>query len=167
MVTKNMYLNRLIKLSGHLSQSKIQNRLLRHKHYRVNSSMASIECFSSALEDLPVLFKQWEYNADGNPRLNSYEGLNTLTAVAIFFKLDFDSLSHLFVPDFQEPMIYGGKTLPDDAKLNDLAHNIYEYVSVMNNEEEVKEKQKVKIKKLKNKQYEKGDHSNILHKMRA
>ena len=146
----------------------MQNKLLKQKkQYHGDSNIASIECFSSALEDLPVLFKQWEYNTEGIPRLNSYESLNTLTAVAIFFKLDFDSLSHLFVPGFQEPMIYGGKILPNDAKLNDLAYNIYEYVSVINAEEEVKEKQKIKIKKLKIKQYEKGHHSNILYEMRA
>ena len=150
-----IYINRLIVLAGRLLDNQLDDE---NKQYCCDSKGANIEYFSWALKDIPVLFKQWEYGPDGSPRLDGYESLNTLTAAAIWFGLDFDSLSHLFVPGFQEPTIYRGKTLSDTATPIALVSNMYEYINIIESKTEARI---INIKTQKN------EKSNRVSRMRA
>jgi hypothetical protein len=170
METQNRYISRLTKLADHLNANHIYDLIhKKRKQFHCDDKGADIDYFSWALKDLPLLFKQWGYGPDGNPRLDGYERLNTLSAAAIFFKLDFDSLPHLFVAGYQNTLIYGGEMLSDSAKPHDLLSNMYEYIS----RAEDKEEEKVEVKRnqgeaiFKNLKNQKDEKSNILSRMRA
>ncbi|MDP1801475.1 MAG: hypothetical protein Q8L81_08995 [Bacteroidota bacterium] len=119
---------------------------------------------------MPKIFSQWQYGPEGNPQLQGYEHLNTLTAAALWFNLNFDTVMHLFVPGYQE-VFYKGRSLDSDSQPDELVHNIYEYITVMENESgnlTIKNplKEKTKIYKLKTDYYE-NRNNDIVSEMRA
>jgi hypothetical protein len=174
MKNKKMYLDRLAKLARHLIKKDKQDIFPKQvNRYWCDNRGANIEYFSWALEGLPKIFPQWEYDQDNNPILTSNPRLNTLTATGDWFGLNFDSLMHLFVPGYQNP-IYGGNMLSENSRPGELVSNIYEFIKIMEMEEEetvyllVKKKQrqqKEKVYNLKNNYYEERD--NFVSRMRA
>ncbi|MCW3085090.1 MAG: hypothetical protein JWP12_2456 [Bacteroidetes bacterium] len=162
MKTNDVYLNRLLKFGRYMGKTHLRDVLFKREIKTGCSKYdTSVECFAWALEALPHVFKEWTFSPESIACLKNNERLNSLTAAAVWFNLNFDTLSHLFLPGYQDS-IYGGNVLDEAATPGDLSNNIYEYVKIMI-EEQLKdslkplpatEPIKTKIYKLKNQKYE-------------
>ncbi|MCE9538978.1 MAG: hypothetical protein K8R85_07160 [Bacteroidetes bacterium] len=129
MKTKNMYLNRLLKLARHIGIEHMRAMLFKKgKKYSATRGGCGIDHFYWALEHLvQIAPKQWFIGADGFVALTVEEKLNALTGAAVYFNLSGDELFSLFVPGYHSP-IYLGKALGDNATPDELANNIYQFV---------------------------------------
>lgn len=89
-------------------------------------------------------------NEAGHPSLVSNPTLNALTAACIYFDLNVDSLFHIFIPGYQDP-IFNGKPLGTNSTPLDLSQNIEAYVDLLEdaNFEYKLEKERKVIKKYK------------------
>lgn len=175
MKTNDVYLNRLLKFARYIGKTHLRDVLFKREIKSGCSKYdTKVECFAWALEALPHVFKEWSFGSQNIACLKNHERLNSLTAAAVWFNLNFDSLSHLFLPGYQDP-IYGGYMLAEDASPGDLSNNIYEYVKFMNEEQSrmslralpATEPIKTKIYKLKNQKYETRNNPNFLPRMWA
>ena len=136
MKTNNMYLNRLLRLAQHLGKNHLNEVLYKKTtEYTCNKAGCNIEHFDWALEALAKIDSQkWKYNDDGQLHFVSHNQLNALTSAAIYFNLTADELLHLWVPGYQDP-IFNGITLGNNATPSDLVNNIYQFVSLKEQED--------------------------------
>ncbi|MGB3948543.1 MAG: hypothetical protein WBM13_11205 [Bacteroidia bacterium] len=150
MKTKNMYLNRLLRLGRHLGQKHLTQVLYENpKSYSSGKAGCAVEHFDWALAELPRLEPRKWCNDKGQPCLLTHERLSALTGAAVFFNLTGDELFHLFVPGYQDP-IYKGIPLGENATPSDLAHNIYEFIATKSLQDS-EQSTLTRLKKIKNK----------------
>jgi hypothetical protein len=130
MKTKNMYLNRLLKLGRHIGIAHMKAVLFKKgKKYSATKGGCGVDHFYWALEHLVEISpNHWFRSADGFVALTLENKLNALTGAAVYFNLTGDELFSLFVPGYQNPE-YLGKALSDNATPAELASNIFQFVS--------------------------------------
>ena len=162
---------RLLKLARHLNDFHLKELLMNDlSDYQEEKGDNNIECFYWTLVEFPNIFSEWDRDDNGIPYLRGYRNLNSLTAAAIYFGLDMDSLFHLFVSDYQMPKFYYGKRLSANSTPSDLANNIYEYLRYIEESEVSWEKfdnamRTIFLNPIKNKNHERN--KNKLPKMCA
>ncbi len=171
---ENIHDQRLLKLARHIGKRHLEDELLnKAKTYRSGIGATKVEHFDWALQCLPQISRSWKYRHNGSPFLVGYEEYNALTAAAIWFDLNMDSLPHLFMPNCFYPE-FGGMELTENSTPSDLAYNIYEFLSYRGCELQEKSDPFFRLKKarenepkiinLKTNNY---GNTNFMHRMRA
>jgi hypothetical protein len=81
-----------------------------------------------ALGECPSLFsKDWHFTGSV-PELSCYESMGAYESATVFFGISMDAARHLFSPNDQNTVLYGGKTLGPNASREEVAENIREFI---------------------------------------
>lgn len=144
-----MYLNRLLRLARHLGKNHLNEVLYKKStEYTCNKAGCNIEHFDWALAALAKIDSQkWKYNDEGQLYFVPHSQLNALTSAGIYFHVTADELFHLLVPGYQDPITYKGMPLGENATPSDVANNIYQFVS-LKEQEDIEQIIDVQLKKI-------------------
>jgi|JI10StandDraft_1071094.scaffolds.fasta_scaffold03047_4 hypothetical protein len=88
----------------------------------------TISFFYGPLLLLPELFPDDWGVENGQVFLRAAPYYSTLISVKEYFGLSFQQIGHIFIPECQVPMIFGGNVLTIQASVSQLAKNIYALV---------------------------------------
>jgi len=81
-----------------------------------------------AIGECPMIWEEWEFR-EAVPKLRS--GLFSVTESAeIWFEINYQEFKHLFLPDGQNPNIFGGKRVYRRATRDQVADNIKTFMEL-------------------------------------
>ena len=128
---------RLLKLADHL-----ENGNLGHKYFSFSvwnsddwQDGADVKCgtMGCAIGECPFVWPDdWKFDTDGEPVLDGKIGVHD--SVVDWFELSKDEGRHLFIPQKQSPVVFGGKYVDGDATKYEVAANIRAFVEKEENE---------------------------------
>lgn len=140
---KRVYKDRLKKLADHLINGKLGHKKFDFSGYNTPKNWdENVEPYSCgyagcAIGECPTVFKRdWKFNVNAEPVLR--KGIPVRDTVFFspesasareFFGINDDQFDHLFVPDHQNPKLYGGRRLTGKAKAKSVANNILAFIA--------------------------------------
>jgi len=122
---------RLQKLADHLKNGKLGHQ--RFDFSQLNSKAEPYSCGTAgcALGECPIVFpKLWRFNGVADPALKHEGSGDSFWDAEIFFGLTDEESSHLFNPESQHPLRFGGEHLHGDATRRQVARNIEAFIKV-------------------------------------
>lgn len=122
--TQDRNLNRLLKLYDGLIKMDKNNP---YKVFTASSGDTVIEHYNWLLELIPNCGSRFD---------NSHKKNHVIFDIANYYSLSFEQTTHLFVPYSQDPA-YNGTILGLTARPKQVAHNVLEFVKVMDAESRV------------------------------
>ncbi len=127
--------DRLKKLANHLL-----NGVLGHTHFKFETYTSGKRkengCGTAgcAIGECPIVFPgSWEFKGTFMDfvTLKDRRDGSTRSHGEYFFGLSWLEYSHLFVPESQDPALYGGRELGDKARRGSVAKNIFAFIDKM------------------------------------
>ena len=122
---------RLLQLADHLENGKLGHEVF---DFRIYNNAITPECGTTgcAMGECPILWpNHWEWSIIGYPTLSDGENHNSKFSGCAWFDLDRRQYDHLFMPDQQKVLLYGGKLLTKDATRYEVAAGIRAFITKM------------------------------------
>ena len=124
-------------LSGKLGHKEFNFSTYNYNYSNVPYNSNGCGTSGCAIGECPIVFpNEWEFRMNEYfeflPRLKNRH-LTIVGSGMEFFKLNKDEYQHLFVPNFQTPIKYGGKTIDKNATKEEVATNILEFCKKIEN----------------------------------
>ena len=129
-------LARLKKLADHLDHGDLGHKKFDFGNYNATEYDLKPEpykCGTSgcAIGECPFVFpKAWKFGASSIPTTEEFKD-DTFCAsnsARAFFRIDSDECDHLFYPNCQDTIRYGGQILSYEATRQEVAANIYAFI---------------------------------------
>lgn len=128
---------RLLQLAEHLEKGQLGHKYFSFSVWNSDDweDGADTKCGTTgcAIGECPFIWPDdWKFDTDGEPVLTGKIGVHD--SVLDWFNLSVPEARHLFIPDAQSEILYGGRNLTGDATKYEVAANIRAFIEKKENE---------------------------------